>query len=255
MRPRRDGGGRRRPPTAARRAASAALALALGLASTLGLAGGALADDNGNNGNNGNGANGVVATAAGPVLYGQVVAASAQALIVALGNGDWVAVNLSPATVIVSQSGGPPAASAIVAGDWVLVSYAVQRQNQGGTQPLWLVARAVTYSTAPISTGAQTVHITGVVAALYPGGGFAVQGSGGALWVVRVLPQTVVRLGGAISTLALLQVGDRVQVWGTAVGHNLVATRIQYSVAGGDRGGKDGNAPHRPRGRGETSPR
>lgn len=172
----------------------------------------------------------------GLTLYGQVVEVSPSALVLALlNNGEWVAVNLTAQTVVTSQSAGP---ASVALNDWALVTYSVSRRNDHGQISTWLVARTVTYSTSPISTGGQMVHVTGRVSALVPGG-FAITAAGGAVWSVTVAPATIVLLGETAATLAFLQVGDVVQVWGPAVGHEIVASRIAYRVASGPSNGKD----------------
>lgn len=178
------------------------------------------------------GAVGARAAAAGPSLYGQVVAVGPQALVLALGNGNWVAVNLAATTVLTSQA---PGVGPIADGDWALVAYAVQRQSLHGLQAMWLVARSVTYAPTPFVAGVQNTHIAGTVTALYAGGGFAVA-TGSGIWVVAVTPATQVRLGATPASLAFLQVGDTVQVWGTAIGHQIVATRVVYRLQGGSGG-------------------
>ncbi len=213
------------PLASARRSALAAL-LSVGLAAG-GLAPRALAD-----------------SGAGPSLYGKVVDVGPTAIVLALQNGEWVAVNLTPQTVVASQSGGPASIAGIQDGDWALVTYAVSRQGerggQGGGTMLWIVARTVTYATSPISTGGQQVHITGRVSGLAAplgGGGltFSVTAAGGAVWSVQVTSQTTVLLGATVAPLAFLQLGDIVQVWGTAVGHDIVASKVVYRVSARSR--------------------
>jgi hypothetical protein len=179
------------------------------------------------------GAVGARAAAAGPSLYGQVVAVGPQAFVLALGNGSWVAVNLVATTVVTAQA---PGVGAIADGDWALVTYTVQRQSLHGLQAMWLVARSVTYAPTPFVAGVQNAHIAGTVTALYAGGGFAVATASGT-WLVAVTPGTLVRLGGTPASLAFLQVGDAVQVWGTAIGHQIVAARVVYHLKGGGGSG------------------
>jgi hypothetical protein len=184
---------------------------------------------------------------AAPTLYGQVVDVGPGAIVLSLQNsGEWVAVNTTPQTVVSSQSGGAASLGGIQQGDWALVAYSVSRQSENGAQATWFVARTITYSTSPVSTGGQSVRIVGKVVAMQSGG-FSMRANNGTAWSVSVTGATSVLLGNAVSALSLLQVGDVVQVWGTAAGSYLVATRVVYRVTG--RHGQQGPHGQQRRGR------
>lgn len=163
----------------------------------------------------------------GPALYGQVVDVGSHAIVLQLASGAWTALNLTPQTVVVAPPGAAPGAGGIADNDWVLASYTSQPSASGAA----FVARWLTYSTTAVTIG-QTVHLGGTVTGILSGGGFTLQAENGSNWVVTPSPQAVVRIGNQLSTLALLQTGDRVQVWGTAAGQTVTASRIVYQVAG-----------------------
>ncbi len=191
---------------------------------------------------------GTALAAAGTTLYGQVVDVGANAIVLSLQNSDeWVAVNVTGQTVISSQSGGPPSIQGIEDGDWALVAYRTSRQHQGGTVATWLVATSITYSSSPVSTAAAQVHVVGHVTALTPNG-FTLLANNGTAWSVSVVAgATSVLVGGAAAALSFLQVGDPVQVWGTAAGNAIVATRIVYRIAS-----RTTPRPRGPRGHGRS---
>lgn len=200
-----------------------AFAQALCVAAVLGaatLSPPALADNG-----NGNGSPGLPPGVRGPAMYGQVVDVGSHAVVVQLSNSDWVALNITPQTVIVSPPGSAPGLGGIVANDWVLATFVDSGRNGG------FAARWLTFSPTPVSIG-HAVHVTGTVTALLSGGSFSMSAGDGAQWIVTLDPQTLVRLGNVVSTLSFLQTGDMVQVWGTAAGQTITASRIVYRVTG-----------------------
>lgn len=179
----------------------------------------------------------------GPTVYGQVVAVGSSAVVLQLANGDWVALNVGAQTVVVPPPGSPPGLGGVQNNDYVLATYSVVKTS--GSSARWLVADWLTYAASALSIG-QSVHVVGTVGTVRPDGSFTVQTADQGTWLVTLSPQTVVRLGKVASSLSFLQPGDGVQVWGTAAGQTIVATRVVYQ--GGANGDKPNHAPNPNRG-------
>lgn len=166
----------------------------------------------------------------GPVAtaYGQVVASGPNAFVLALSSGAWLAVNLAPGTSVSGPGGlgGPSGPGVIPQGDWVWVQYGPTSAGRDAAY----AAAVVRYSSQPFAVG-RTVHLSGTITGLNPGG-FTLEARGH-LYLVAVSTQTVVRLGGILSALTFIQSNDHVTVQGYLTGATIVATSVQYTVGAG----------------------